>query len=324
MNKQTTLFADHEVEIEAQAARAADAQAVWAGTPYHADSATPANHQLNVRDLRFDRKAMVPRHWHSGDPVATAWYNSVSASLPRGEAFFIEILREYRDEVPPRLAHEIRTFCTQEINHTREHVAFNRLVADHGYNVESIDQGIQVMLSLTQGRAREFNLAATMVLEHFAAMIGRELLRDPHYLDGADPVAADLWRWHATEEVEHKGLSFDVWLHATRNWSDAKRYRTKALIALLITRRYFSNRVRDALGLMEQDGIPRWKARFKLGWYLWGNPGMMRRMLLPWAAILKPGFHPWDHDDRALMGLETSPYSDAIYQEAEINAEPAE
>jgi len=285
------------------------------------ESATPLDHRLNIRDQRFDRDAIVPRLWHSGDPVATAWYNSVSASLPRGEAFFIDTLREYRDEVPVRLAREIRTFCTQEVNHTREHLAFNRLVADHGYNVESIDQGIQAMLSLTDGRPREFNLAATMVLEHFAAMIGRELLRDPIYLEGAHPVAADLWRWHATEEVEHKGLSFDVWLHATRNWSDAKRYRTKALVALLITRKYYRNRVRDALGLMEQDGIPRWKARFKLAWYLWGTPGMMRRMFGAWAAILKPGFHPWDHDDRALMGLEKSPYTDAVCPDAVVIAQ---
>ena len=34
-------------------------------------SATPSEHELIVRDRRFDRKAMVPRHWHSNDPVAT-------------------------------------------------------------------------------------------------------------------------------------------------------------------------------------------------------------------------------------------------------------
>jgi len=71
-------------------------------------SATPAEHELIVRDRRFDRKAMVPRHWHSNDPVATAWYNSVSASLPRGEAFFIETLRDFREDLPPKLAREIK------------------------------------------------------------------------------------------------------------------------------------------------------------------------------------------------------------------------
>ncbi len=273
---------------------------------------TPEDHSLTIRNQRFDRDALVPRHWHSGDPVATAWYNSVSASLPRGEPFFIDTLREFRESVPPNLAGEIKAFCAQEINHTREHVAFNRLVSDHGYNVASIDQGIQVMLALTAGRPKEFNLAVTIALEHYAAIISRHLLKDPSYLAGADPVAASLWRWHATEEIEHKGLTFDVWLHATRDWSAGKRYRVRALIAVLITRKYLRNRVRDALGLMEQDGIPRWKGRLKLAWFLWGNPGMMRRMFGEWAAILLPGFHPWQHDDRALIGKGDSPYADAV------------
>jgi predicted metal-dependent hydrolase len=267
---------------------------------------------LIVRDRRFDRKAMVPRHWHSNDPVATAWYNSVSASLPRGEAFFIETLRDFREDLPPKLAREIKAFTTQEINHTREHVAFNRLVSDHGYNVESIDQGIRAMLELTEGRPKEFNLAITIALEHFAAIISRHLLSDPRYLEGADPVAADIWRWHATEEIEHKGLVYDVWLHATRDWSAWKRYKTRALVAALITKKYFGNRIRDAIGLLEQDGFTHKQAKRKLYAFLWWKPGMMRRMFFEWAAILTPRFHPWDHDDRALIGKTESPYADAV------------
>lgn len=275
-------------------------------------SATPAEHELIVRDVRFDRDHPSPRWWHSNDPVATAWYNSVSASLPRGEAFFIDTLRAFRDDLPPKLAQEVKAFTTQEVNHTREHVAFNRLVSAHGYNVESIEQGIQAMLDLTEGRPKEFNLAITIALEHFAAVISRQLLVDPRYLAGADPVAADVWRWHATEEIEHKGLVYDVWLHATRDWSSWKRYKTRALIAALITKKYFGNRIRDAIGLLEQDGFSRSKAKLELYAFLWWKPGMMRRMFFEWAAILLPGFHPWKRDDRALIRKFDSPYADAV------------
>lgn len=275
-------------------------------------SATPTEHELVIRNERFDRNALVPRHWHSGDPVATAWYNSVSASLPRGEAFFIDTLRDFREGLPAKLAEEVKSFMTQEINHTREHVAFNRLVADHGYNVESIDQGIQAMLELTEGRPREFNLAITIALEHFAAIISRHLLTYPRYLEGADPVAAEIWRWHATEEVEHKGLVYDVWLHATKDWSAWKRYKTRAIVAVLITKKYLGNRIRDAVGLLEQDGFSSAQAKRKLYLFLWWKPGMMRRMFFEWAAILKPSFHPWDHDDRALIRKWESPYPDAV------------
>ncbi|MEM9501817.1 MAG: metal-dependent hydrolase [Pseudomonadota bacterium] len=274
--------------------------------------ATPSDHALNVRDERFDRTAIVPRYWHSNDPVATAWFNSLSASLPRGEAFFIKTVREFRENVPDQLKREISAFCMQEVNHTREHVAFNRLVEDHGFNIASIDKGIQEMLALADNRPRELNLAVTVALEHYAAIISHHLLADPRYLDGAHPVAGEIWRWHATEEIEHKGLAYDVWLHATRDWSSFRRYRARALVALIITRKYFNNRVRDAIGLLEKDGMPRWKARVKLSWYLWGKPGIMRRMLDEWAAILKPGFHPWKNDDRVLIQKWQSPYANAV------------
>lgn len=302
MNKQTT--------IDLKRAEALDKAQVSAFTAL--DSATPAEHELIVRDRRFDRKAMVPRWWHSGDPVATAWYNSVSASLPRGEAFFIDTLRLFRDDLPPQLAGEVKAFIRQEVNHTREHVAFNRLVADHGYNVESIDQGIQAMLELAEGRPKEFNLAISMSLEHFAASISHQLLSNPEYLDGADEVAAGIWRWHAAEEIEHKGLMYDVWLHATRDWSDWKRFKTRALIAALITKKYFGNRIRDAIGLLEQDGFTRRQAKWKLYAFLWWKPGMMRRMFSEWAKILLPGFHPWKLDDRALINKAESAYADAV------------
>lgn len=276
------------------------------------NTATPEEHALIVRDQRFDRDHLVPRWWHSGDPVATAWYNSVSASLPRGEAFFIDTLKGFRDGLPPKLAAEVKAFTRQEVNHTREHVAFNRIVQDHGYDVESIDQGIHAMLELTDGRPKEFNLAVTIALEHFAAVISRQLLVHPEYLAGADPVAADVWRWHATEEIEHKGLVYDVWLHATRDWTAFRRWKVRSLIALLITKKYFGNRIRDAIGLLEQDGFTRKQARRKLYAFLWWKPGMMRRMAPEWATILTPGFHPWKLDDRALIAKYDSPYADAL------------
>jgi predicted metal-dependent hydrolase len=264
---------------------------------------SPEEHGLIVRDDRFCRTDRPSRWWMKGDPVATAWFNSVSASLPRGEAFFIDTMKKFRDEIPPGLATEVRDFIRQEINHTREHVAFNRIIADHGYDVESIERGIADMLSLAEGRPREVNLAVSIALEHFAASISHELLADPSYLAGAEHEPAELWRWHAAEEIEHKGLVFEVWLHVTRDWSAGKRWKMMALVALLITRKYFGNRVRDALGLMAQDGLTGWRARARLYWYLWGNPGMIRRLLPHWGRILLPGFKPWDLDNSSLIRL---------------------
>lgn len=269
-------------------------------------AASTNEHNIVVRDRRFNRQPSTNRWWHSNDPIATAWYNSVSASLPRGEAFFIDTMREFRDLLPADLRRDVQMFIKQEINHTREHVAFNRLLSSHGYDVESIDRGIHEMLALTKGRPQEFNLAITIALEHFAAVISHQLLADPGYLDGADANAAALWRWHASEEIEHKGLAYDIWRHATKDWSKWRRYRVKTLLALLITRKYFRNRIADALGLLAQDGITGMRAKLRLYYFLWAKPGMIRRMFGDWARILWPGFHPWKVDDRHLIADEAS------------------
>ena len=32
--------------------------------------------------------------------------------------------------------------------------------------------------------------------------------------------------------------------------------------------------------------------------FLYGPKGVFPRMLMPWLHYFKPGFHPWDHDNR--------------------------
>jgi predicted metal-dependent hydrolase len=35
--------------------------------------------------------------------------------------------------------------------------------------------------------------------------------------------------------------------------------------------------------------------------YLFGKPGVLRRLIPAWFAYFMPGFHPWNHDDRDLI-----------------------
>jgi predicted metal-dependent hydrolase len=39
---------------------------------------------------------------------------------------------------------------------------------------------------------------------------------------------------------------------------------------------------------------------------------MARKILGAWIAFFLPGFHPWKHDDRALIALAESDYADAV------------
>ena len=264
-------------------------------------AATPADLAIHVRDRPFGRGHDAARWWLAGDPVATAWHNALSATFPRGEAFFIEAVRAHREGAPPKLAKEIRAFIQQEVNHTREHLAFNRAIAAQGYDLRRIDDHVAEMLELARGRPAIVNLAATIALEHYTAMMAHLILGDPALLADADPELAELWRWHAVEEIEHKGVAYDTFLHATRTWSRWRRWKLKAVMMLVITRNFIAYRIRDTLDLLEQDGISGLGAKWRVAAYLFGKPGVLRRLIPSWIGYFLPGFHPWNHDDRALI-----------------------
>jgi predicted metal-dependent hydrolase len=274
---------------------------------------TPAPEDLVItpRDLRFGRERKA-RWWLNGDPVASAWHNALSTTFPRGEAFFVESVKACRGKAPPKLAGEIRAFIAQEVNHSREHVAFNRAAVEAGYDLSGIERLVGDWIDQTHGRPAVVNLAATMALEHFTAMMAHEFLSHPEYFAGADPDSAAMWRWHAVEEIEHKAVAYDTYRHATRSWSRWKRWKLKSVMMLLVTRNFVRHRIRDTLILLAQDGITGPGAKRRLYLYLFARPGILRRIFPAWVSYFLPGFHPWNCDDRALIakaGFDLSPPS---------------
>ena len=273
--------------------------------------ATPQDLTITPRDRRFGRGTDTDRWWNGGDPVATALYNALSATFPKGEAFFVESVRKFREGADPRLAAEIRAFTTQEVMHSREHVAFNKRAHEAGYDLKPLEEQVDKRLELVRSKPPIASLAATMALEHFTAILAHELLRDPNHLAGADAETAALWRWHSIEEIEHKGVAYDTWLHATRDWPRFKRWQVKAKVMLLVTRNFLVDRTAGSLELLKQDGITGPRAWARLFWFAYVRPGMIRKILGAWASFFMPGFHPWNHDDRALIQAEEKKLGEA-------------
>jgi predicted metal-dependent hydrolase len=262
---------------------------------------TPGDLSITPRDRRFGRETAAPRLWHGGRIEATAIYNALSTTFPAGEAFFVESVRAFREHAPAKLAEEIKGFTTQEAIHSREHDAFNRRATHSGYDLSTLEAQVEKRLAVTRDKPPVVSLAATMALEHFTAILAHQLLADPRHLQGAERETADLWRWHAVEEIEHKGVAYDTWLHATRHWTRSKRWKVKAKVMLYVTRNFVVDRTAGALELMRQDGVTGLSARTQLLWYLWVRPGMFRKIAGAWLKFFLPGFHPWNEDDRHLL-----------------------
>ena len=196
--------------------------------------------------------------------------------------------------------------------HSREHVQFNKRALEAGYDMSALEARVEWRLGLTRARPPIVNLAATMCLEHFTAILANQLLGNPRHLAGADAENAALWRWHSIEEIEHKGVAYDTWLHATKGWTRWKRWKVKAKVMLFVTRNFVVDRSLGTIILLRQDGITGPRAWARMLWFAWVRPGMLRKILGAWLAFFLPGFHPWRHDDRALIGKAESDYADAL------------
>lgn len=264
-------------------------------------AATPADLTITSRKLSVDRGTATPRWWHGGDPIATAFYNALSATFPQGEMFFIEAVRRYREQTDPQLQEQIAAFVQQEALHAREHVAFNRLIKDGGYEMAAMDAYTRHRLEIARARHPIGQLAMTVALEHFTASMAHHLLRDADPMPGAPPDVVKLWQWHALEEIEHKSVAFDTYLAATKNLSALRRWTIRCQVMLLVSFLFWRSIFRHMADFLRQDRLHTPGSWLRVAKFLLVKPGLARRILLPYLSFYRPGFHPWQHDDRALI-----------------------
>ena len=170
---------------------------------------------ITTRRLRFDfRRETVPRYFVDDNIVGSHLVALASATFPRGEDFFVQSVRNYRDRITdPTLKRQVAGFIGQESVHGREHEEFNELLWSYGYPTLIVDKlvewGLGLRAKLPGNKAK---LAMTAALEHYTATFAAALLSDDHarrYMP-ADEVR-QFWAWHALEESEHKAVAFDVY-----------------------------------------------------------------------------------------------------------------
>jgi predicted metal-dependent hydrolase len=262
-----------------------------------------------VRNLKFAFDSEIPRDWHGGRQTITSFFNNLSVFFPAGEKFFIVSVKAHKQFITePRLAEEARNFYSQEGIHSREHIRYNAVLKSQGYPVEAMEKRVDRLLRrvawLIPVRKQ---LAVTSALEHFTALMAHLMLRDAKVLEGAHPVMAGLWRWHAAEENEHKAVAFDVYKAA------GGTYIERCIVMVFATVIFWAKVFEHQVRLMHHDGtLFSWGEWRSLLSFLFVSPGAFRGLGALYFDYFRPSFHPWDLDNRDLLDswkreLEASP-----------------
>ena len=254
-----------------------------------------------VRTLAADLSAGFPLRWFDGDAFRSHLFNAMSMSFPVGEQSFIDSVLGAARLLPKTPEHAslhatIRDFAAQESAHSNMHKVYNAQLERHGLvNRWQHWSTRLIALGERRGIGAMDKLAVTAAFEHYTALLADMLLRHPDMMRGASPLMQALWCWHAVEETEHKAVAFD--LYATLGGGYARRMRWY----LYATINFIGMATCQTLLNLKRDrSLLRSAVWFSAARFLLGRQGLVWHAAGPMLAYLRPGFHPWQQDNRAL------------------------
>lgn len=254
-----------------------------------------------VRRFPFDLEAALAEDWFAGDRFRTIIANAVSIPLPSGERMFIRALRHYLEQIgDAQLRDEVKVFFKQESAHTQEHVKYNRWICLHrGYDLAQIEAPYKNHNEyLCEHAEPRLLLATTVCMEHLTAIVSHLLISEPGWLAQAAPAVRDFWLWHSVEEVEHKAVAFDVYRQVCGDKAYLDRIMRQTVLQLAQNLRFTACQM-----YMMEGGRPR-DVRHWLDTspFLQGERGLLASIARHVEDFYRPDFHPWDHDNRHLIG----------------------
>lgn len=244
--------------------------------------------------LDFDLQGDIPKYWFGNDPFKTRLFDAMSTMFPEGERFFINCVRDFRDQVhDPELLQEIKDFIRQEGQHGIIHNQFNERLKQQGIDVDAIER---IERKFFDGYLRRFmpkkhTLALTAASEHMTAIMAHSFFERREVLENADPRMRAMYAWHAMEEVEHKAVAFDVMQKIAKVW-----YPRRILAMLEVSISFPIHTFIILNYMLKRDGFnfqQRAGMWLKGLWWLYKPGGLFSSVFGHYATYYRPGFHPW-------------------------------
>ncbi|MFP6844949.1 MAG: metal-dependent hydrolase [Thalassolituus sp.] len=251
------------------------------------------------RRMDFEFTDETTRYWYGDNAFLTTFWTTLSALFPEGETFFVDTVKNYRHIITEQtLKDQVSGFIGQEAMHSKEHEAFNGMASKHGFPTEKLDKELGWYFKIIRKVIpKRMQLAATVALEHYTAILAEQLLRDERHQEMfKDKEALKLWMWHALEENEHKIVAYDVYKLAGGNYAE------RVFVMFLATVIFFTVVGTGHIRLLWADkSLFNFKENWKGLKFLWGFNGLFPRLAGQYFDFYRPSFHPNDHDTEALL-----------------------
>lgn len=211
------------------------------------------------------------------------------------------VFERFADRIDdPVLKRQVPGFIGQEAMHAREHVEYNVLMQANRLPARKLDKRIWTVLGYMKRKLpHSVQLAHTVVAGYYAAMLADWLLHDPTRVEGSVDGYRQMRVRHALEESGHKAVSFEVWNVAMK--PGLRRYPIRIGVYLPTTPTFRPTvfLLRTTLLSRDRDIKHRVRGMLSMLAFLYGpRRGLFPRIAGEWPSFFRPGFHPWDRDNR--------------------------
>jgi len=262
---------------------------------------SPSRSKLEIvpRRVKFDFSDFDGPFYYAGNSCISAMWVGLSATFPAGEGEFIKSVKLFENQISDsKLKTEVQNFTAQEAHHSLQHRQINKMFDELGYSTTKLHEFFKEELAVREQKwSAEKRLAQTVCAEHVTAVMAHHALTHPEHMANFPESFRNLFLWHAIEEIEHKSVAFDVYMECV---GDLKLLHSQYK---KFTRFEFPYNVwMSSRFLIKELGHKvTWKERKVLWGSLYGKGGLISDMRGLYKQFLQKGFHPWDHDDSALV-----------------------
>ncbi len=267
-------------------------------------SRMPEDVSLTVRKFSGEDYSQSDKYWFANNAVLSMATSVFSIYIPRGEKFFIKSVRYFEDQIKdPELKAKVSDFIKQEANHYQAHERFNESLKEKGIDVDKELATAELMFSfMEKWLPKKTQLGITVFAEHITATGAKQMLKSPEIAAHQDPEVRRLWEWHAVEEIEHKSVAYDVYEamgcgYIHRMWS--------VFIGLVVQVGFLTRSIRRTFRKESEQVSLREHRQGALALLKKFHPDR-QALKEEFLMYFKPGFHPWQIDDR--------PFIEAWYQ----------
>jgi hypothetical protein len=247
----------------------------------------------------------ISRHWLAGNAVRTHFFNAINLFVVSFEDFMGRVMRSQLPHLEDAdFQRQVRGFMGQESTHAHVHAKYLAQLREQGFQIDGYLAASERVFTVLFEKWLGSRLCVATIagFEHLTALLAEIVLSD-HMLKDAEPAMAQMWEWHAAEEIEHKSLAFELLMRTSRSF--LLRMLGAVLGALVVV-----GFIGVGMGmLLRQDGVL-WRKQTwgDLRELLFGKNRMAARAVGLFGEYFRPGFHPEQRDTYAL--------AEEVFQEA--------